>query len=128
MKKLLLLGAVCGALIAAGPAEAAKLHPCGRNGKAQISKVFAAGISCGDVSILITSVESHKAQCAPYRQQTIAPFRECVVTPALSVGNRNFFCRSSYETSDSNKRYWRTLCKSFVGDVVRWRRDGSYVG
>jgi hypothetical protein len=128
MKRLLLLGALGGALIAAAPAEAAKLHPCGRNGKSQVSKVYHRGISCGDASILISSVEAHKAQCAPYRQQTIAPFRECVVTPALSVGNRNFFCRSSYETSGSNKRFWRTLCKSFVGDVVRWRRDGSYVG
>lgn len=126
MKKLLLLGALGGALVAAAPAEAAKLHPCGRNGKPQVSKVFHAGIGCGDVSILITSVEQHKVQCQPYREQTIAPFRECVVTPALSVGNRNFFCRSAYETSDSNKRYWRTLCKSFVGDVVKWRRDGNF--
>jgi hypothetical protein len=125
MKKILLLGALSGALIAAAPAEAAKVHPCGRNGKAQISKVFHRGISCGDASILISSVEAHKAQCAPYKQQTIAPFRECVVTPALSVGNRNFFCRSAYETSDSNKRFWRTLGKSFVGDVVKWRRDGN---
>ena len=129
MRKFLLLGALGAALIVATPAEAAKLHPCGRNGKPQISKVFDAGISCGDVSILITAVEQHKAQCAPYRQQTIAPFRECVVTPALSVGNRNFFCRSAYETpNDSNKRYWRTLCKSFVGDVVKYRRDGQYIG
>jgi hypothetical protein len=125
MKKLLLLGALGGALIAAAPAEAAKLHPCGRNGKPQISKVFHAGIACGDVSILITSVETHKAQCAPYREKTIAPYRECVVTPALSVGNRNFFCRSAYETQGSNKRYWRTTCKSFSGDVVKWRRDGN---
>jgi hypothetical protein len=125
MKKLLLLGALGGALIVAAPAEAAKLHPCGRHGKAQISKIFHRGISCGDVSILISSVEAHKAQCAPYRQQTIAPFRECVVTPVLSVGERNFFCRSSYESNDSNKRYWRTLCKSFSGDVAKWRRDGA---
>jgi hypothetical protein len=126
MRKLLLLGALGAAVIAAAPAEAAKLHPCGRNGKPQISKVFHRGISCGDVSILITSVETHKAQCMPYREGTIAPFRECVVTPALSVGTRNFFCRSAFENpNDSNKRYWRTTCKSFVGDVVKWRRDGN---
>ncbi len=128
MKRLLLLGALGGALIAAGPAEAAKVHPCGRSGLAQITKVFHAGISCGDSLVVVRSVEAHKAQCAPYTQQTVAPFRECVVTPALSVGNRNFFCRSAYETNDSNKRYWRTTCKSFSGDVVKYRRDGQYVG
>ena len=128
MRKLLLLGALGAALLVAGPAEAAKVHPCGRNGKTQISKVYAAGISCGDVSILISSVEAHGAQCKPYTQATVAPFRECIVTPALSVGNRNFFCRSAYETNDSNKRFWRTTCKSFAGDVVKWRRDGAFTG
>jgi hypothetical protein len=125
MKKLLLLGVLGAALIAAVPAEAAKLHPCGRYSKAAISKVYATGISCDDTSVLISSVEAHSVQCKPYTEQTIAPYRECVVTPALSVGERNFFCRSAYETSDSNKRFWRVVCKSFSGDVVRWRRDGA---
>lgn len=129
MKKLLLLGALGGALVAAVPAQAAKLHPCGRNGKTQISRVYASGISCGDVSILITSVEQHAAQCKPYTQATIAPFRECTVTPALSVGTRNFTCRSAYEKpNDSNKRWWRTRCFSTQGDHVQWRRDGAFTG
>lgn len=126
MKKLLLCGAVAATLVPAAPAAAAKATPCEAIGMASVvSKIKTKGIACDDARVLIRSVEAHAAQCKPYRQQTIAPWRECVVTPALSVGTRNFFCRSHYEAHGDNKRWWRTTCKSFVGDAVRWRRDGN---
>jgi hypothetical protein len=74
---------------------------------------------------MIRSVEAHSVQCAPYREQTVAPFRECIVTPVLSVGQRNFFCRSAYEKQGSDKRWWRTTCATGFRDVVTYRRDGN---
>jgi hypothetical protein len=91
----------------------------------KVTEIQKRGSSCNDSRVLIRSVESHAAQCRPYKQATIAPFRQCKVTPALSTGLRRFTCRSAYETQDSNKRWWRTQCTSAQGDLVKYRRDGN---
>jgi hypothetical protein len=129
MKKLLLCGAVSAALIPAASADAAKIKPlknCKDTGLgALVDGIQKRGISCGDTRVVIRSVEAHGAQCRPYRQATIAPFRECIVTPVLSVGARNFFCRSAWEEQGDNKRWWRTTCQTGFKDVVTYRRDGN---
>ena len=112
MKKLVLSGAAIAAvLLPAASADAAKIKPlknCKNTGLgALVNSIQKRGISCWDTRVVIRSVEAHGAQCRPYQQQTIAPFRECIVTPGLSVGARNFFCRSAWEEQGSNKRWWR---------------------
>jgi hypothetical protein len=130
MNKLVLL--CCGVLLAAllstsGVAAAAKpLKPCATVGlAAKIQNIQKRGPSCADTRVLISSVESHAAQCSPYKQDTIAPFRECSVQPVLSTGQRSFTCRSAYEAAGSNKRWWDTTCTSAQGDRVAYRRDGN---
>jgi hypothetical protein len=129
MRKLLVCGALLAAIVPAAPAAAAKAKPlraCNTVGMAaKIQNIEKRGPSCADVRVAIRSVESHAAQCQPYRQGTIAPFRECTVTPALSTGPRNFFCRSAYETQGDGKRWWRTTCKNGHGDTITYRRDGN---
>jgi len=129
MKKLLLCGAAIAALVPAASADAAKIKPlksCKNFGLASIvNSIQKRGISCKDARVAIRSVEAHAAQCRPYRQATIAPFRECIVTPVLSVGERNFFCRSGWEEQGDNKRWWRTTCATGFRDVVTYRRDGN---
>jgi len=128
MKRILLCGALAALLVPAAPAVAAKrkLRPCGNAGMAStVSEIQKRRISCNDARVVIRSVEAHAAQCRPYREQTVAPFRECVVTPVLSVGARNFFCRTAYETPGDGKRWWRGECRSFVGGRVLWKRDGN---
>ena len=128
MKRIVLCGALAALLVPATPAVAAKrkLKPCSNAGMASIvTNIKKRAISCGDARVVIRAVEAHGAQCRPYREQTIAPFRECVVTPVLSVGARNFFCRTAYETPGDGKRWWRGECRSFVGGRVLWKRDGN---
>jgi len=129
MKKLVLCGALAAALLVAAPATAAKIKPlksCKNFGMASlVNSIQKRGISCKDARVAIRSVEAHGAQCRPQRQQTIAPFRECIVTPVLSVGARNFFCRSAWEEQGDNKRWWRTTCSTGFRDVVTYRRDGN---
>jgi hypothetical protein len=129
MNKLVLL--CCGVLLAAtltttNAVAAKRLKPCGTVGLAsKIQNIQKRGPSCADARVLIRSVESHSTQCAPYKQDTIAPFRECSVQPVLSTGQRAFTCRSAYEASGSNKRWWDTTCTSGQGDRVTYRRDGN---
>src|SRR4051812_31032119 len=129
MNKLVLLccGILLAAALATSNAVAAKpLKPCATVGMAaKIQNIQKRGPSCADTRVLIRSVEAHGAQCAPYRQDTIAPFRECSVQPVLSTGQRAFTCRSAYETAASNKRWWDTTCTSGQGDRVTYRRDGA---
>ncbi|HWV86631.1 MAG TPA: hypothetical protein VNZ62_14370 [Capillimicrobium sp.] len=128
MKRIVLCGALAALLVPAAPAVAAKrkLKPCSNAGMANIvTKIKKRTISCNDARVLIRAVEAHAEQCRPYREQTIAPFRECVVTPVLSVGERNFFCRTDYVREGDDKRWWRAECRSFVGGRVTWRRDGN---
>lgn len=130
MKKLALCGALLAVLGLAAPATAAKkkLRPCNTVGLAAlVADIQKRGISCQDARVVIRAVESHAAQCQPYRQETIAPFRECIVTPALSVGTRNFFCASAWEVPGEQKRWWRTTCRSGYKDTVTYRRDGNAV-
>jgi hypothetical protein len=132
MNKLVLLccGALLAALAIAAPASAAKpMKPCKTVGLAAlIDTIQKRGPSCADARIVIRSVEAHGAQCKPYKQDTIAPFRECSVQPVLSTGQRTFRCRSAYETATSNKRWWNTTCISGQGDRVAYRRDGNAAG
>jgi hypothetical protein len=131
MNRLVLL--CCGALLAASlttaSASAAKVRNCNTVGMAAIvQQIQKRGVSCADARIVIRSVEAHGAQCKPYRQDTIAPFRECAVVPVLSTGERSFTCRSKWESTDSNKRWWDTMCRSAQGDTVHYRRDGNAAG
>jgi hypothetical protein len=132
MNKLVLLccGALIAALVAAAPAAAAKpLKPCHTVGLAAIvDGIQKRGPSCADARVVIRSVEAHGAQCKPYRQQTIAPFRECTVIPVLSTGQRSFTCRSGFENLGNNKRWWDTTCTSPQHDRIAWRRDGNAAG
>jgi hypothetical protein len=128
MRKLLLCGALLGAAtIPAASAVAAKpLRTCNTVGlAARVADIQKRGPSCQDARVLIRSVEAHNAQCQPYREATVAPFRQCTVTPVLSTGTRNFRCRSAYEAQGDNRRWWRTTCRSGQGDRVTYRRDGN---
>jgi hypothetical protein len=128
MKKLAMCSAIAAVLLPAAPAVAKKkpMRPCHSVGLAtMISDIAKRGVSCQDARVVVRSVESHSAQCRPYKQETIAPFRECTVTPALSVGTRSFTCRSAWEVPGEQKRFWKTTCRSGLGDVVRYRRDGN---
>lgn len=131
MTKLALLcgAALLAALAVAAPAPAAALKPCATVGlAAKVQDIRKHGPSCADARIVIRSVEAHSAQCAPYKQDTIAPFRQCRVVPVLSTGTRRFTCRSAYEQETSNKRWWDTTCTSKLGDTVAYRRDGNAAG
>jgi hypothetical protein len=128
MKKLLLSGAVAVALLPAAPASAAshkKLFSCGNGGAAPAASVIRArSVSCADARIVIRSVEAHAQFCKPYRQATIAPFRTCDVTVALSTGDRTFHCVARW----LNARYWREKCSSRAGSSrVYYHRDGNAV-
>jgi hypothetical protein len=131
MNRLVLL--CCGALVAASlttaSASAAKVRSCNTVGMAAIvQQIQKRGVSCADARIVIRSVEAHGAQCKPYRQATIAPFRECAVVPVLSTGERSFTCRSKFETTTNTQRWWDTMCRSSLGDTVHYRRDGNAAG
>jgi hypothetical protein len=131
MNRLVLL--CCGALIAASlttaSASAAKVRSCKTVGMAaSVQQIQKRGVSCADARVVIRSVEAHGAQCRPYKQDTVAVFRECPVVPVLSTGERSFTCRSKYESTGSNKRWWDTMCRSAAGDTVHYRRDGNAAG
>jgi hypothetical protein len=130
MKKLVLSAAVAALLVPATPAPSAiaatpTLRPCNTVGLAIARDIRKHGPSCQDSRVVLRSVESHAAQCRPYRQATIAPFRQCRVTPVLSTGLRKFTCRSRWIDQGDAKRWWRTTCRSAVGDVLVYRRDGN---
>ena len=132
MNKLVPLccGVLLAALAVAAPASAATpVKTCNTVGLAAlVQQIQKRGVSCADARIVIRSVEAHGAQCKPYRQSTVAVFRECSVVPVLSTGERSFTCRSKYETTGSNKRWWDTMCRSAQGDTVHYRRDGNAAG
>jgi hypothetical protein len=132
MNKLGLCGVLVAALlVAAAPAGAARSKPlvrCKPIGMGSLIKgLHKRALSCDDARVVVRSVEAHAAQCKPYRQETIAPFRQCNVVAVLSTGQRGFVCRSAYTTQGSNKRWWRTRCRSRFGDLVTWQRDGNYI-
>lgn len=126
MKRLLLCGAALALLLPAAPASAAKkLKPCADLGIDHVADIQKRKLRCNNARIVVRSYESHLVQCQPHREQTVAPFRECVITPVLSTGERNFFCRSAWEDPGETKRWWTVTCKSGFKDVVKWRRDGA---
>jgi hypothetical protein len=132
MKKLALCGVVVAALlVTAVPAGAARSKPlvrCNPIGMASLIKgLHKRALSCNDARVVVRSVEAHSAQCRPYRQETIAPFRQCNVIAVLSTGQRGFVCRSAYAVQGNNKRWWRTRCRSRFGDLVTWQRDGNHI-
>jgi hypothetical protein len=128
MRKLLVLGGVLAATVPASSALAAHHHPklaaCADKGAAPASdQIRKRHIRCTDARVLIRSVESHAQFCKPYRQITIAPFRLCSVTPALSTGPKTFRCTSRFV----DHRYWRSRCTAPGDTVVKWRRDGNAI-
>ena len=128
MKKLLLSGAALAVLLVpAAPASAAKLKGCPVQGLApQVDWIKKKKLSCIDARTVVQKADrGERVNCRPDEETTIAPFRECAFTAVLSTGNRNFFCRARWEDPGEQKRYFRTVCKTTMGDVVRWRRDAN---
>jgi hypothetical protein len=130
MRKLLVLAGALAAVVPASSALAAghgrhhKLAHCGDKGAAPASDhIRKRHIHCTDARVLIRSVEAHAQFCKPYRQMTIAPFRQCSVTPDLSTGPKTFRCRSKFV----NNRYWHSRCTAPGRTVVKWRRDGNAI-
>ena len=126
MKRLLLGGALLALLVPAAPASAKKLNGCKVGHLApHVEKVKKRGISCIDARVVVQTAERHRVDCRPDEETTIAPFKECTITPVLSVGNRNFFCRARWDDPYEGKHHYRTVCKSGFKDVVRYKRDGN---
>lgn len=128
MKKLVLCGAIAALVVPATPAAAAKkpLDSCRENHlTSKINKLQKRHLRCSNARTVVTTVEQQAQNCRPYREETVAPFRECKIVPVLTTGEREFTCRSAWEVPGEQKRWWKTVCRSSFGDVVKWRRDGN---
>lgn len=129
MKKLVLCTAALALLVPAAPAAAAKkkLESCDVNHLApQVEWIKKKRLSCEDARVVVQKADTgERVNCRPDEEETIAPFKECAFTAVLSTGQRDFFCRSHWEVPGEQKRWFKAVCKSLFGDVIRYRRDAN---